>query len=617
MLTASQKDGVVRIWSWGTEISKQKDGTIRIEQVRQIFLRMVPPPQCHDTTTAAEPSSRRRLASSSNSKQQVNCDMATWTSDDSKIITSQCCLLTATGSDIVPGSQIVHVWDSRTGQCILGLPSIHNKPCPVLISHPIDASIMVSAGSDGFVHVWNLNSGKCLFSHENIHQYGSIELASDRGIHCGYLDGSFSPDGMNLVLTDDKGRITIIDTYQSEDCTRENDEFSTSLASTEVRQNNTEQSVAPFWMQEQYLANDYYELFYDTNGYCIERGSRQPPHLAPEAARCNHIGSAFGPTLQDSLSTIPGPIPLSEEEVRVNRDEIRQQSFEIRKPEGILAQNVRGKRPLIEAYPSATSNVVNNGSIHSKPADPLPNPNLAQPQGNRSATRQPSNRYRWIDYDDAVREDDDIDEIESDYEENNNAAILDDDESDGSPRQRRRNNNENSARARRRNNRDEARHEVERVEEDLHNEPSRISARQSTRRANTQHYEDSDSDIDYQLLSTNKTPSGEFIHDYMDLGHLYKLPSGGSLSRSWVSRNQCVKGYIGLKTFLPQVGDNIVYIPTAHSSTLEEFPICNNSTTGAPWKSWPRNSHWPVVQCEIKNIRYRFPYNGHFGNKTE
>ena len=620
LLTASQKDGVVRIWSWGNDCSsKHASGTTKIEKVRQIFLRMTPPPQCNESTNSTQMLNRRR-SSASKSTLQVNCDMAAWTSDDKKIVTSQCCVVTTNSSDIIIGSQIVRVWDSKTGQCLIDLPSIHSKSCPVLISHPLDPSILVSAGLDGFVHVWNLDTGTCLFSHQNIHKYGSVETTNDRGSICGYLDGGFSPDGLILILTDDKGRISLIDTFQAEI------DISDSIDEVDGGQSSSKQCIAPLWMQEQYFANDYYELYYDPNGYCIERGSRQPPHLAPEAARCNHIGSAYGAVLQAALTTLPGPSPLLEEEVRLHRDDLRQKSFEVRKPGGILAQNVIGTRTLIESYPNKSTHIIGRGNTelvtpetttHHTHTSVAP----LQPENARPRNRQLSSRYRWIDYDDTTRDDDIVEEVESDYDENENTFAQIDEESDGSPSRNRRNRSQPSARTRRRNNRIETRRENERFEDIVSNEPIRSSARQSARsNSRTSHqYDDEDSDgsIFDEMLSANTSPGGEFITDYTDLGHLFKLPSGGALNREWLSRNSCIESHTGLKTFTPQVGDSVVYIPRAHSDTLVAFPICNNSSTGAPWKTWPNIGHWPVVQCEVKNIRYRFPYNGHYGNKSQ
>lgn len=596
MLTASQKDGVVRIWSWGNETTRNNDG-ISIEQVRQIYLRMAPPQPQQESTINTNPR-RRRSASSSKPSMQVNCDMATWTSDDSKVITSQCCLSSPNGTDIVPESQIIYVWDSRTGHCLLGFPSAHEQSCSVILPHPIDPSIIVSAGEDGVAKVWSLRSGKCLFTHHNKRLHSSPESPLIREKHFGYHDGSFSPDGLTIVLTDDGGSFSIIDTKMSAD-----------------------EEKPPICMKEQYFANDYYELFYDTNGYCIDRGSRQPPHLAPTAARCNHTGSPYDSIIQDAYCSLYGPKPVCQEAARVNRDDIRQRSFYIRRQGGILAQNVHNTRTLIEAYPSASSHItdkvcdrhkINPNMTQREIPPPLPPP-LPQPSNNGS-NRQLSNRYRWIGYEDTLQDDDMGDNALSDNDENYENY---DDLSPSRPRQQ---NNRNTNRSRRRNNRNNIRHEVERFEEIVSLEPTRTSARQSSRRPDPQMYEDEDSDDSAfeQMLSTNTNPmEGKYVSDYNDLGHTFKLPSGSNIKRKLVSRLNCIEGYIGQKTYAPQVGDSVVYVPRAHSDTLKAFPICNSSSKGAPWKSWQTNSPWPVVQCEVKAIRYRFPYVGYFGRNCE
>ena len=625
MLTASQKDGVVRIWSWGSDTPKNASSSTEIDQIRQLYLRMVPPPGCHSSTTASA-LNRRKLVSSKPAL-QVYCDIATWTSDDSKVITSQCCLVTANGTEIVPGSQIVHVWDSMTGHCIISFPSMHEKPCSVLISHPLDPTIMASAGTDGYAYVWNLNTGEKIFSHENIHTYGSVEALTDRGKHCGYIDGSFSPDGASLVLTDDKGRVTIIDTYHSELDLKEASSHDDVL----TIQDNEKQSRAPIWMQEQYFANDYYELFYDSNGYCIERGSRQPPHIAPEAARCNHTSSAYGDIVQDSLRKLPGPTPLCQDKVRNYRDLIRMKSYYIRKPGGILAQNVLGKRTLVEAYPTADACVIWNGSPPSTSQEISTTINQDSrgvdsiaPTNRRNET---SSRYHYIDFDEATRDDDVENEFESDDEEYGIEGLVEnDDGSNGSQSPRRRRIGSNSARARRFN-RLQARREANnnihtgrQIQESVQTEPSRTSARQAARMTRNAHTYEEDLDSDdpefEEMLSTNKSPSGEYRKDFIELGHLFKIPYEAELNRDWLSRMSCIEGYTGWKTFAPQVGDDVVYIPRAHSDVLKAFPICNNSSNGAPWQSWPSGFFCPVVQCKVNNIRYRFPYEGYFGREA-
>ena len=622
LITASQKDGVVRIWSWGTEASKGLDGSVKIDQIRQIFIRMESPSHLKQQVSSATaqgsgPTSRRRGGNAAKQKSDIitQCDVAAWTADDSKVVTSQTSVTKSTDTDIIPGSHILYIWDSKSGDCLIGLPRAHDKLCPVLFTHPFDSTILVSAGADGSAKIWDLEAGKCIFSHLNLHNHGALENLADRGKKCGYLDGSFSPDGLHLVLTDDSGRVTIIDVLGTE-------ELASSCASQRALEGDS--TRAPTWMQEQYFANDYYDLFYDANGYCIEKGSRKPPHLAPEAARCMHTGHAYADPIQLAFSGLDGPMPLSNDVVRMNRLSIRHKSTVVRKQGGILTQNVNGKRHLIEARPKEIALI--GGSANYPPS-------ISSGTAVSGLLRRPTNRvmssnYRWIGFEELEREgdDDDQDSDDEEYQEANAAttSVLDDepeqeslDPDDYQPREgRRRQRNRNSSqRSRRQQNRRRPRREVEELEEVRRHEPTRASSRQISRRNDSQYVDLSDeSDIE-EMLSANPSPVGEYTTDYTVRGHIYKLPNGASVNRKWLTRVNSVLGYTGWKTYCPQVGDQVVYIPRAHSEILKAFPICESSS-GAPWKSWPKINPWPMVQCEVKNIRHRFPFNGYFGSRA-
>ena len=310
---------------------------------------------------------------------------------------------------------------------------------------------------------------------------------------------------------------------------------------------------------------------------------------------------------------ISGPIPVREAEIRSNRDEIRLKSFEIRKSTGILIQNVQNTPTLIEAYPAASSCLTHRENRTPKLPDQVRNRSATQTRtesleysGSSQQNRPLSSRYRWIDFD--VQEDIGSDEGESDNDDYNPNFPSHENElnSPNSPRQRRRNNSSNSARTRRRNNRS-ATHRNEQRELIENIEPTRVSSRQAARRPITQDYYDDDLDeICEQMLSSNTTPSGEYEMDYEGgLGHIFKLTSD-KIQREWVMQQSCIEGYTGLKAYIPQVGDSIVYIPGAHLDTIKAYPMCTTSDTGSPWESWP--TKWPLVQCDVTNIRYRFPY---------
>lgn len=616
LITASQKDGVVRVWSWGTETLRSSDGNIKIEQIRQIFIRMEPPRHLlrkQTNNSANIPGNRRRGGDSSSQRSHIltRCDVAIWTTDDSRVVTSQSSVFKSSDTDIIPGSHILYIWDSITGDCLIGIPGSHEKPSPVLLSHPLDSSILVSAGADGRAKVWDLDAGRCIFTYHNIHSFGALDNLSDRGKSCGYLDGNFSPDGLTFILTDDTGRLTIADVLDSKP---------NSMLSKDKQ--IVEDSL-PGWMQEQYFANDYYDLFYDRNGYCVERGSGLPPHLAPEAARCMHTGHPYPESIQLAFGTVQGPLPLPEHVVQTLRHRIRQKCSSVRKHSGLLVQNISGKRHLIEARANP-STILYEKSIANYDVT-VGNESAVRQSPRRTATaaRNMSTNYRWLDFDEMERDEDDDDQESEDeeYEEGNGLPFDEEQEVDSvesedyQPRDNRY--SERSRSSIRRVNRGRIGRRRQTNEQDLsrQSEPTRSSSRQVPRRNDPLYVDFSDESDFEELLSSNTSPSGEYAKDYTERGHLYKLPPGASVQRKWVTRVDSVLGYTGWKTYCPQVGDKVIYIPKAHAETLKTYPICE-SVSGAPWKSWPKSTSWPMVECEVKAVRYRFPYNGYLGIRS-
>ena len=132
----------------------------KFDNIKQILIRLTIPSKASSSSAARSSSARsgsarRRGGSSahpsSGTDVSASCNVAVWTSDDRMLVTSQSCPLTSTGPEIVPGSQVSHLWESRTGQCLLGIPSAQ-KPCPVLVSHPSDPSILPVMLGYGLFH---------------------------------------------------------------------------------------------------------------------------------------------------------------------------------------------------------------------------------------------------------------------------------------------------------------------------------------------------------------------------------------------------------------------------------------------------------------------------------
>ena len=563
------------------------------------------------------------------------------------------------------------------------MPSAHSFAASVLVSHPLDASILVSAGCDGRINVWDLDTGKKFFTHHNMLTHGPIEPPSSRGKDCAYLDGHFSPDGLNMVLTDDSGRVTVLDTFCSEDAVRKMKLSATGSSSSSILLEGNGRAP-PGWMKEQYCANDYYEMIYDAHGYCIERGSGNPPHLAPKAARCTHTGTPHPDEVTEAFNQMAGPLPLPESVVRLERDAMRLRAGEVRKNAGLLYQNVQGKRTFINVHSvdvgrygvrSHIASVLRKmGTAMGGIGDPTEATEDADdfgtsaaaaraarspPQrrnvagggtggrvGNRASSssgRALSSNYEWGDYDDLINERPLSDEGESEDEEYNAAPRargrrlnggddsdsgsdssdgmdVDSDDGEGGSgrrrsRRRRRNDSQSSSRSRRRSRGSNSRRRSRsiRFDEEAPRQPSRTSSRQQDRSRRVYDVPDSDDDDLVEMMSTNTSPTGEYVDDYNVLGHLFRLPEGGRINRAWVTRMESHLGLCGKKKYAPQVGDSVVYIPKAHYDTVKEYPTGNNSS--APWKSWPKSSAWPVVRCTVKDIRYRFPYEQYYRSR--
>lgn len=617
ILTASQKDGVARVWSW-TESFADPNGR-KFENVKQILLQVKKP---QSMASNGGPSRNRTSANN------ASCDVAVWTADDARIITSQCSLVKEGSPEIVENSQYLLVWDSRSGQCLLGISSAHDAQVPVLVPHPTIPSLLCSAGGDGIARLWDLEKGKCVHLHENkILDIGPVaETSEQQRKYSGYLDGSFSPDGLSLVLTDDSGRFTLF-------CISD----SVSEVSSSMRRSSSSNQRIPSWMKEQYFANDYYELYFDTNGYCVERGSEQPPHLAPRAARCSFTGSPWAEDVNDTFSRLVGPIPLSEDTCRTNRGEIRYNSFLSEtgcSPENNRANLVSYFDPLRTVLIDGKRNSIVSASDLASRNESVRQPfstayhgidrNGSAPRGRSQNVRGLSSNYRWRGYEDILAEEA-AREQEEDADDDDYVApaaqppVADEylsDESmtsesegdDESPRVTRR-----SARTSRNRRRRRGRENALLYEERSRARPTRVSARQLNREQPGRYEAQSDSD-DFveEFLSTNNTPSGPHVGDYTVLGHFFKLPDSGRVRRQWLLRTENRTSHNGIKNYAPQVGDSVVYIPRAHYETIKVFPLLD-----APWKHFDRGTRWPVVRCSIRDIRYRFPYEQYYRSGSQ
>jgi len=625
ILTASMKDGVVCIWSWG------KEGGINMmgNSANPMMSDTHPGPMYTRMSNMSQLLIELTHVTSQQKDASAHCDGVAWTCDDMMVVTSQSTPSKAgDGTDIIPESHMIYVWDSRSGRCLMGIISSHNSLSSTLAPHPTLSSVIATAGADGVVNVWDLDRGDCFYTHTNTLLHGPADPVTNRGKRCGYLEVQFSGDGDSLVATDENGRVTILDTNVPARLRKGSGGKNCSMTSWPP--------TTPFWMREQYLANDYYELIYDANGYCIERGSEEPPHLAPQGVRCTHEGISHGENVVDTFRKIEGPLPLTENCVRRYRDDIRARRAQVRLGGGNISVNAHRKaKKLVRNIElsigcESTALVTKNGELfqHDRKDQSLTSSSVgvSGTTGNRNSPprgRQLSSRYRWIDYNDLPESEDDEEQDDEEYDGIGRTIRNIDESSEGesveeedieaslasSPRRR-----QQSGRGRRRSGQNRRRESLTSAgEPQEQRQPSRASSRHTAQRR----YEELNSDDEQlnEMMSTHTRPSGNFVEDWNVSQHLFKMPrgDGSNVRRGWLGRIGYQGNCLGQKFFCPQVGDTVVYIPRAHHDTLQRFPAPGVSQ---PWTSWPTDFSWPAVRCKVAHSRYRFPYQMYYKSRN-
>lgn len=192
IVTGSFLDGTVRIWAFNRDFTKND----------HIVLVMADDDEEGSSAGGKNRGGRRTLNRQKN-KPQVNS--VCWTKNDLRVVTLQSVHSDCDSKSVkVIASTRLKVWDSVTGDLLRVISCVSTVTANVLYPHPLDPSVVLTGGEDGYVAVWDIDN------EERLSSYYFPNTFSDLGDEMKIHDASFSPDGSRVAVTDSLGRLSIL-----------------------------------------------------------------------------------------------------------------------------------------------------------------------------------------------------------------------------------------------------------------------------------------------------------------------------------------------------------------------------------------------------------------------
>jgi len=145
------------------------------------------------------------------------------------------------------------VWNSSTGALISTIDQVSSRRCHLLVAHPSDPDMCITAGDDGILNVWDVWTRTAVSRHTFVAPVDVPNIPPGTPIQV--VDASFSPDGHFILATDYIGRVSFIGCDNP----------------------NRYESVLP----EQYYSTDYAEIMLDAEGFAIDLSTQLPVQDAP------------------------------------------------------------------------------------------------------------------------------------------------------------------------------------------------------------------------------------------------------------------------------------------------------------------------------------------------
>jgi WD40 repeat protein len=192
LVSGSMLDGTVRIWSFSRDFMRHE----------QIILSMAD----DDAETSTSAAGRRPAPAGlrgGRKKTKSLVNSVCWTMDDTRIVTLQ----SVPSALSTAMSTRLKVWDSMTGDLLRLIPTVSNISAKVLYPHPLDPTIVLTAGEDGVLNVWDIEKEERIARQEIPLLDPPVAAAST---HVSIHDAAFSPDGSRIAVIDSVGRLSLV-----------------------------------------------------------------------------------------------------------------------------------------------------------------------------------------------------------------------------------------------------------------------------------------------------------------------------------------------------------------------------------------------------------------------
>ncbi len=306
LLTGSMEDGTARVWSWGRGF----------RGMRHVVLMAISQSMASEDNRGESSNGNDRtltiggaggsvnegqpLGSSAPRGPRLVLDNVVWTSDDTRIVTSQRSKIPRQGCNNL---QRIKIWNSFNGQLLYECG--HDQGSSFMTCNFVSPDILVSAGADGAVHIWDLAEGKICNTFMNVLHSGPTGSEHALGDKIANLDVEFSPDGLSFVVGDRLGRW--------------------SLYGAGMPMQKTQAGCGvPL---EQYFETDYNEMIIDGNQNVLDARTQLPMHTSPRGLLINAQAVPYPPGIQEHFreKIMRGPLPLSHRDLESS--EVRRRSI--------------------------------------------------------------------------------------------------------------------------------------------------------------------------------------------------------------------------------------------------------------------------------------------------